>query len=96
MNRPDTLRLRAETDDALSRARRLLETLEEAKADTERHLKRLGRPDAYATVTGRSAIENAIRSTERLVESLERACERLSSGEHAEVDARESAYAFAR
>lgn len=74
-------RLHAETIDALARARRLLDSLEEAKAETERHLARLRRPDAYATVTGRSALDNAVLSTRRLIESLERAADRLTSPE---------------
>lgn len=94
MNRSDTLRLRAETIDALSRARGLLGSLEEAKADTERHLARLRRPDPYATVTGRSAIDNAIRSTQRLIESLERASDRLADAPA--VETRSGAYAYAR
>jgi hypothetical protein len=81
MNIHDTPRLRAETLDALARARRLLASLEEAKQETERHLARLRRPDAYATVTGRSALDNAVASTQRLIESLERAADRLSTPE---------------
>lgn len=95
MNISDTPRLRAETVDALSRARRLLDSLEEAKAETDRHLARLRRADAYASVTGRSSLENACASTRRLIESLERAADRLTSYE-VEVPASAGAYALSR
>lgn len=73
-----TTRLLAETTCALEKARRLLDSLQDAKVETERHLSRLRRPDAFASVSGRSAIDNAILSTQRLIESLERAADRLA------------------
>jgi len=87
MNNHDTPRLRAETIDTLSRARRLLDSLEEAREETQRHLARLRRPDAYATVAGRSALDTAVLSTRRMIETLERVSDRLisSGGEPAQA-----------
>jgi len=96
MNTTDTPRLRAETVDALDRARRLLGSLEEAKAETERHLARLRRPDAYATVAGRSSLDNAVRSTRRLIESLERAADRLNDAGAMTSENQDAAYSLAR
>lgn len=87
MDYETTSRLLAETTVALDKARRLLESLVEAKSETERHLSRLRRPDAFATVAGRSAIDNAIVSTQRLIESLERAADRLARGGSLEAHA---------
>lgn len=64
-----------ETTTARDKARALLRGLETARATSER----LGaeRPDAMKQVTGRSAIDNAIDSTRRMVETLERTLDQL-------------------
>ena len=66
-------RILLETNAAREKAEALLHGLMDAKRQTETQLASLKRADAYKTVTGRSAIDNAIVSTKRLVESLNRA-----------------------
>lgn len=73
-------RILVETIAARDRAEALLEGLVDARSKTERHLAELGKPDAMRSVTGRSAMDNAIASTQRMVESLERALQQLKRG----------------
>jgi len=55
----------------------LLESLKEAKARSEENLAELGHTDAIKRVTGRSAMENAIASAQRMVDALDRAAASL-------------------
>jgi hypothetical protein len=61
-----------ETAATRDRAEALLRTLLDCKAQSERNLAELKQPDTFKSVTGRSAIDNAIASTQRMVESLNR------------------------
>ena len=73
-------RILSETVAARDRAEKLLRGLVDARWRTEQHLERLGKPDAMRKVTGRSAMDNAIASTQRMIESLNRALEQLKRG----------------
>lgn len=73
-------RILSETVAARDRAEKLLQGLVDARRRTEQHLERLGKPDAMRKVTGRSAMDNAIASTQRMIESLNRALEQLKRG----------------
>lgn len=67
----DTLvRARHERD----RAEALLRHLLTAKADSERNLASSNERDPMKSVTGRSSFDNAIASTRRLIEMLDRTC----------------------
>jgi len=68
------------------KAQALLRGLVEARVVSERHLGAGAEMDAMKRVTGRSSMENAIASTKRMVESLERTLEQLKK-ELSEEDA---------
>lgn len=70
-------RILRETAAARERAVQLLESLKEAKARSEENLAELGHTDAIKRVTGRSAMENAIASAQRMVDALDRAAASL-------------------
>jgi predicted nucleic acid-binding Zn-ribbon protein len=61
-----------ETTATRDRAEALLRTLLECKAQSERHLAEIKQADTFKSVTGRSALDNAIASTQRMIESLNR------------------------
>lgn len=67
---PERDRVLQETTAARDRARELLRGLIEARSGAERAGARL---DAMKRVTGRSSMDNAIASAQRMVETLERA-----------------------
>lgn len=66
-------RIATETTSTREKAEALLAGLMEAKADAERRLAADRRHDAFKAVTGRSAMENAIASTKRMIESIDEA-----------------------
>lgn len=51
----------------------LLRSLRSAKDECEKHLDRFKRADAYKSFTGRSAMENAIAATQRMLDSIDAA-----------------------
>ncbi|MEX2219593.1 MAG: hypothetical protein WD749_12640 [Phycisphaerales bacterium] len=61
-----------ETTATRQRAEALLRSLTEFKAQSERNLADLRQPDAFKNVTGRSSLDNAIASTQRMIEALDR------------------------
>lgn len=61
-----------ETTATRDRAEALLRTLMDCKAQSERNLADLKQSDTFKSVTGRSALDNAIASTQRMIESLNR------------------------
>lgn len=65
-------RLVLETNAARDKAEALLQNLLDAKRVTERELSRYQREDPMRTVTGRTAIDDAIASTRRMIETLNR------------------------
>jgi hypothetical protein len=61
-----------ETTATRDRAEALLRTLLDYKAQSEKNLSELRQPDAFKHVTGRSSLDNAIASTQRMIEALNR------------------------
>lgn len=53
-------------------AEALLRTLLDAKATSERNLRDIGRDDLVKRVTGRSSLDRAVASAQRLLESFNR------------------------
>jgi len=70
-------RILLETTKARDKAEHLLRGLLDAKAQSERHLAELKQQDALKAVTGRSAMDNAIASAQRMLEALNRALAEL-------------------
>ena len=70
MNRRQQILL--ETTATRDRAEALLRTLLDYKTQSERNLAELKQPDIFKSVTGRSALDNAIASTQRMIEALNR------------------------
>lgn len=81
----DTQRLMHDTVQARDRAAELVASLRAAKLRSEANLAELGHSDAFKRVTGRSAMDNAIASAQRMVDALERAAETLCKDTRAEV-----------
>lgn len=65
-------RILLETATVRDRAQALLKGLMETKATFERHAPIQPKADALKKVTGRSSLENAVASTQRMVEALNR------------------------
>jgi hypothetical protein len=61
-----------ETTATRDRAEALLRTLLDYKAQSEKNLSELRQPDAFKNVTGRSSLDNAIATTQRMIEALNR------------------------
>ena len=72
-------RMLLETVTARDEAKTFLRALEEAKTCSERHLAEIGQPDHLKVVTGRSAMDNAIASTRRLIETYDRVLAELKA-----------------
>ncbi|MBX3364927.1 MAG: hypothetical protein KF866_09195 [Phycisphaeraceae bacterium] len=70
-------RILLETTAARDKAEALLRGLLDAKARSEKHLAESGQTDPLKKVTGRSAMDNAIASTQRMIDSLNRALAQL-------------------
>jgi len=66
-----------ETADARADAERLLAGLIDARSKSEQRLTELSRSDILKSLTGKSALDNAIGSTERMIESLDRVLREL-------------------
>lgn len=73
-------RILQETAAAKESAKALLTRLLDAKAQSERHLADLHQADAMKRLTGRSSIENAIASAQRMIETLDRSVRQLRIG----------------
>ncbi|MBX3317738.1 MAG: hypothetical protein KF902_12850 [Phycisphaeraceae bacterium] len=65
-------RMLLETVTARDEAHHFLRALEDAKVRSEKHLAEIGQPDHLKAVTGKSAMDNAIASTRRLIETYDR------------------------
>lgn len=65
-------RILLETATVRDRAEALLKGLLETRKTFERHTPVTSKPDALKKVTGRSSIDNAVASTQRMVEALNR------------------------
>ena len=75
-----------ETTVTRDRAEALLRTLLDYKSLSEKNLAELRQPDAFKGVTGRSSLDNAIASTQRMIEALNRVI--AQSKKDVESDAR--------
>lgn len=62
----------SETADARADAERLLAGLIDARSRSEKRLAELNRADILKSLTGKSALDNAITSTQRMIDSLDR------------------------
>lgn len=58
-------------------AEALLRSLQDARTESERRMRELKQADMLKKVTGKSAIENAIASTQRMIDTLNRAIVQL-------------------
>lgn len=65
-------RILMETTEARDEAEAVLAVLIEARGASERHLLQMHKPDVLKQVTGRSSMDNAIASTQRMIETLNR------------------------
>jgi len=72
MTAEDLQRVVLETTATRDRAEALLEGLLRAKEETERERDRLNRVDQMKQLTGKSSIDNAIASTRRMIDTLNR------------------------
>lgn len=72
MTAEDLQRVVLETTATRDRAEALLEGLLRAKEETERERDRLNRVDQMKELTGKSSIDNAIASTRRMIDTLNR------------------------
>jgi len=61
-----------ETTATRDRAEALLRALLDYKVQSEKNLSELRQPDTFKSVTGRSSLDNAIASTQRMIEALDR------------------------
>lgn len=68
----DRARILNETATARGEAQRLLHGLIDARAQSEARLAELSRVDILKKLTGTSALDTAIGSTERMIEALDR------------------------
>lgn len=91
MQRSELKRIVAESALARDRAETLLRALHDARAESEKRLADSRQPDILKKVTGRSAMDNAIASTQRMIDSINRAMAdvraKLSEDDLAELDA---------
>lgn len=66
-------RILQETTQVREKAEALLRGLMEAKTVSEKHLADVRQTDAMKRLTGKSSMDNAIASTRRMIDSLDRA-----------------------
>jgi hypothetical protein len=78
-------RILLETISARDKAESLLRSLVESKGELESHLAAERQRDKFQIVTGRSSIDNAVSSTRRMIETLNRAIERCREMPDAEM-----------
>ncbi len=70
-------RILIETAAARDKAEAMLRTLLDAKEQSEQNLAQARQPDVMKEVTGRSSMDNAIASTQRMIDSLNRALDQI-------------------
>ncbi|GAB4385262.1 MAG: hypothetical protein Kow0022_10450 [Phycisphaerales bacterium] len=75
-------KMMVETQAQRDRAVQLLEALRQAKMRSENNLSKLNQTDILKKVTGSSSMDNAIASTQRLIDAFNRVLEQL----HDELD----------
>jgi len=67
-----------ETTEAKRHAESLLAGLRDAKSQSQERLAKLNRTDILEQGTGKSAIDNAMASTQRMIDALDRVIEEVS------------------
>ena len=72
-------RILQETGVVRDKAEALLRGLMDAKNTSERHLASVHERDRMKALTGRSSMDNAIASTRRMIDSLDRTLSQLKS-----------------
>ena len=72
----------AEHAELRERAEAVLKSLLHAKAECERHVARFRRPDAMKAIRGESALDRAINSTRRTIQTLERTMAEFDGLDH--------------
>lgn len=72
-------RMVLETTSARDQAEALLRGLLTARERSEQYLVEAKKPDAIRSITGRSAMDNAIASTRRMIDTLNRTLAELTS-----------------
>lgn len=77
MTMTDKQRILLETRSRRDEAEALLRSLLDAKESSERNLAELHQSDVMKRVTGKSSIDRAIASTQRLIESFNRVLDDL-------------------
>jgi hypothetical protein len=77
----DRLRLLKETVQVRENAEHLLRALTEAQTQSEAFLAQSGQRDHLRVVTGKSSLDNAIASTKRMIETLNRQIEQFQAAE---------------
>jgi flagellar basal body rod protein FlgF len=77
----DRLRLLKETVQVRENAEGLLRALTEAQAQSEAFLAQSGQRDHLRVVTGKSSLDNAIASTKRMIETLNRQIAQFQTAE---------------
>ncbi len=70
-------RILRETTQVREKAQALLKGLMEAKSASEQHLSEIRQLDPLKRLTGHSSMDNAISSTQRMIDSLDRALDQL-------------------
>lgn len=70
-------KMMVETEAQRDRALKLLDALRQAKSRSEENLARLNQTDLLKKVTGASSMDNAIVSTQRLIDSFNRVLAQL-------------------
>ncbi len=70
-------RILSETSQAKTDAEEVLRVLIDSRYKSERYLAQASRHDALKQVTGRSSMDNAIASTQRMIETLERVMQEI-------------------
>ena len=69
-----------ETTATREKAEALLKALLDYKSASEKNLADLRQADAFKVVTGRSSLDNAIASTQRMIEALDRVIDQAKKG----------------
>lgn len=77
----DRLKLLKETVQVRENAEVLLRALLESQAQSEAFLAQSGQRDHLRVVTGKSSLDNAIASTRRMIETLNRQIEHFQTSE---------------
>jgi hypothetical protein len=82
----DARRVVAQTTATRDKAEALLEALRRARRESDRQMRALGLCDKLQEATGRSAYDNAIESTRRMIDTLNRCVRRAKKDLELDLD----------